>query len=104
MTSANFAAAQNRVLERRQRLELEARARFVEQQRASRFNSTTLDRLPGPLNSLTKSGILVWDMVKGRDGTKPIFRVGQVDAELLDEELLDLLNGQVGEALKYFGV
>jgi hypothetical protein len=30
--------------------------------------------------------------------------VGQVDAELLDEELLDLLKGQVGNALKYFGV
>jgi hypothetical protein len=27
-----------------------------------------------------------------------------VDAELLDEELLGLLKGQVGEALKYFGV
>jgi peroxin-2 len=26
-----------------------------------------------------------------------------VDAELLDEELLELLKGQVGEALKYFG-
>lgn len=33
----------------------------------------------------------------------PYFRVGQVDAELLDEELLQLLRGQVGDALKYFG-
>jgi peroxin-2 len=30
--------------------------------------------------------------------------VGQVDAELLDEELLELLKGQVGEGLKYLGV
>ena len=30
--------------------------------------------------------------------------MGQVDAELLDEELLDLLKGQVGEGLKYLGV
>lgn len=104
MTSANFAAAQKRVLERRQRLELEAQARLAEQQRASRIDPSTLERLPGPLTRLTKSGILVWDTVKGRDGTKPIFRVGQVDAELLDEELLDLLKGQVGESLKYFGV
>ena len=104
MTSANFAAAQKRVLERRQRLELDAQTRLAEQQRASRINSTALERLPGPLNRLTQSGLLVWDQVKGRDGTKPIFRVGQVDAELLDEELLGLLKGQVGEALKYFGV
>lgn len=104
MTSANFAAAQKRVLERRQRLELEAQTRLAEQQRASHINSAALDRLPGPLNRLTQSGLLVWDKVKGRDGTKPIFRVGQVDAELLDEELLGLLKGQVGEALKYFGV
>jgi len=33
----------------------------------------------------------------------PHFRVGQVDAELLDEELLSLFGGQVSEALKYFG-
>jgi peroxin-2 len=104
MSSANFAAAQKRVLERRQRLELEAQTRLREQQRTSRLDSATLDRLPYPLNRLTKSGVLVWDNVKGRDGTKPVFRVGQVDAELLDEELLDLLKGQVGEALKYFGV
>lgn len=104
MSSANFAAAQKRVLERRQRLELEAQTRFAEQQRSSRFDAAALDRLPYPLHSLIKSGVLVWDTVKGRDGTKPVFRVGQVDAELLDEELLDLLKGQVGEALKYFGV
>ncbi|EED16667.1 peroxisome biosynthesis protein (Peroxin-2), putative [Talaromyces stipitatus ATCC 10500] len=100
MTSADFAAAQKRVLERRQRLELEAQTRLVEQQRASHINSA---RLPDPLNRLTQSGFLIWDKVKGRDGTKPIFRVGQVDAELLDEELLGLLKCQVGEALKYFG-
>lgn len=104
MTSANFAAAQRRVLERRQRLELETQTRLAEQQRASRINSTALERLPSPLNRLTQSGFLIWDTVKGRNGTKPIFRVGQVDAELLDEELLGLLKGQVGEALKYFGV
>jgi peroxin-2 len=50
------------------------------------------------------AGWTLWNSVKGRDGTRPAFRVGQVDAELLDEELLGLMKGQVGDALKYFGV
>lgn len=104
MTSANFAAAQKRVLERRRRLEAEARARVAEQQRASRIDPAALERLPYPLNRLSGSGLQLWDRIKGREGTRPSFRVSQVDAELLDEELLDLLKGQVGEALKYFGV
>ncbi len=45
----------------------------------------------------------VWESINGRKGTNPSFRVGQVDAELLDEELLGLLKGQVGDASKYFG-
>ncbi|CAK7218035.1 peroxisome assembly protein (Peroxin-2) [Sporothrix curviconia] len=32
---------------------------------------------------------------------RPAFRVSQVDAELLDEELLELLRGQVADALQY---
>ena len=36
-------------------------------------------------------------------GTRPAFRVGQVDAELLDEELLNLLKNQAGEGFKLFG-
>lgn len=103
MSSTNFAAAQERVLERRRLREAEARARLAERQRAS-ANSTTVRRLPYPLNRLPTSGWMFWDTVKGRDGTRPAFRVGQVDAELLDEELLGLLKGQVGDALKYFGV
>jgi peroxin-2 len=105
MTSANFAAAQQRLLERRQRREAESHARLLEQQQsASRINSAALSRLPGPLGKAAQSGLSVWNKIKGRDGTSPVFRVGQVDAELLDEELLGLLQGQVGEALKYFGV
>jgi peroxin-2 len=104
MTSANFAAAQRRVLERRRLLEAETRTRLADQQRASRVNHATLERLPYPLNRLSGSGLHVWNQIQGREGTRPQFRVGQVDAELLDEELLGLLNGQVGEALKYFGV
>ncbi|RWQ98511.1 putative peroxisome biosynthesis protein [Paecilomyces variotii] len=103
MSSANFAAAQKRVLERRRQREAETRARIAEQQRASRVNRAAVERLPAPLNRLSGAGLALWDTVKGREGTRPAFRVGQVDAELLDEELLGLLKGQVGEALKYFG-
>lgn len=104
MSSTNFAAAQERVLERRRLREAEARARRAEQHRASPINSATVQRLPYPLNRLPGAGWSLWNTVNGREGTRPAFRVGQVDAELLDEELLGLLKNQVGDALKYFGV
>lgn len=104
MSSTNFAAAQQRVLERRHLRETERRARLADQQRASSVNQAAVQRLPYPLNRLPVSGFWLWDSLKGREGNRPAFRVGQVDAELLDEELLDLLKGQVGEALKYYGV
>ncbi|RAQ68632.1 peroxisome biosynthesis protein (Peroxin-2) [Aspergillus flavus] len=103
MSSTNFAAAQERVLERRRLREAEARARFAEQQRTSPVNHPAFQRLPYPLNRLPVSGLSFWNTIKGREGNRPAFRVGQVDAELLDEELLGLLKGQVGNALKYFG-
>lgn len=104
MSSANFAAAQQRVLERRRLRETETRARFADQQRASPVNHAAIQRLPFPLNRLPLSATWLWSSLTGREGNRPAFRVGQVDAELLDEELLDLLKGQVGEALKYYGV
>lgn len=36
--------------------------------------------------------------------SRPAFRVGQLDTELLDEELLGLLKGQLWNGLKYFRV
>jgi peroxin-2 len=104
MTSANFAAAQRRVLERRRLLDAEAHNRTAEPNRAVRVHAATLAELPFPLNRLSGSALHLWDTIKGREGTRPSFRVGQVDSELLDEELLGLLKGQFGEALKYFGV
>ena len=104
MSSTNFAAAQERVLERRRQREAEARTRHAAQQRTSPISPATVQRLPYPLNRLPSSGWQLWNSIKGRHGTRPAFRVGQVDAELLDEELLGLLKGQVGDALKYFGV
>lgn len=101
MPSADFAAAQERLAARRRQREVEARAR-ADVQRASHANQ--LSRLPFPFNRLGGAGLSVWDAIRGREGTQPAFRVGQVDAELLDEELLELLKGQVGEGLKLFGV
>lgn len=40
--------------------------------------------------------------VVGDISTRPAFRVGQLDTELLDEELLDLLKQQLWGGLKYF--
>jgi peroxin-2 len=102
MTSNDFALAQQRLATRRQAREAEAQSRIAAQQEASRAEQQ-LSRLPYPLGRLGRAGLSTWDSIKGREGTRPAFRVGQVDAELLDEELLDLLKGQVGEGLKYFG-
>ncbi|KAF3484084.1 peroxisomal biogenesis factor 2 [Arthroderma uncinatum] len=100
MTSANFVAAQERVLERRRQRELEARNRLSNT--ASRL-PPAVSNLPYPLSNIPARGLALWDTLRGREGTRPAFRVGQVDAELLDEELITLLKGQVGEGLKYFG-
>ncbi|KAI9771230.1 MAG: peroxisome assembly protein (Peroxin-2) [Geoglossum umbratile] len=102
MTSGDFSLAQERLATRRRLREAESEARLA-QQKASHA-STAFDRLPFPVSRIGRVSRDVWDSVKGREGTRPAFRVGQVDAELLDEELLELLKGQVGEGLKYFGV
>ena len=102
MTSIDFAAAQQRVAERQQRQVAEPRARLQSQR--DLHASSVVERLPKPLQSFGRYGLTTWDVIKRREGTKPAFRVGQVDAELLDEELLELLKGQVGDGLKYFGV
>ncbi|PHH71727.1 hypothetical protein CDD83_5110 [Cordyceps sp. RAO-2017] len=57
-----------------------------------------MQRLPFPLSRLAPA----WEAASSREGTRPAFRVAQVDAELLDDELVELLRGQVGDALKYF--
>ncbi|EEQ86574.1 peroxisomal biogenesis factor 2 [Blastomyces dermatitidis ER-3] len=100
MTPTNFAAAQERILERRRLREAEAPSRIPE---PSTRLPAAIGKLPYPLSRASDAGIMLWDTIKGREGTKPAFRVGQVDAELLDEELLALLKAQVGEGLKYFG-
>ena len=102
MTSVDFAAAQQRVAERRRQRAAELHSQIESQRSAHASNA--LSRLPHNLQGIGQHGLAAWDVIKGREGTRPAFRVGQVDAELLDEELLELLKGQVGEGLKYFGV
>jgi len=102
MTNNDFTLAQQRLAARRQAREIEAQSRIAAQQEASRATDQ-LSRLPFPLGRLGQAGVSTWNNISGREGTRPAFRVGQVDAELLDEELLELLKGQVGEGLKYFG-
>jgi len=89
MPAADFAAAQQRLASRRaQRAAHNAHQSPSHAPRRIPFTS--------PLSTF-------WTTISSRSGTRPAFRVGQVDAELLDNELLELLKGQVGEALKFFG-
>ncbi|KAI5299946.1 Urmylation protein [Ascosphaera pollenicola] len=94
----SFAAAQERVLQRRGERERELRS-------SSSLPSASANgaHLHPLLNRATAPPRRAWNQVKGREGTNPLFRVGQVDAELLDEELLGLFNEQIRDALKYFG-
>ncbi|CAD6442059.1 7a6c81f8-e936-454f-b5ce-9e0da55e43b4 [Sclerotinia trifoliorum] len=101
MTSNDFIVAQQRVAARRQAREVAAQTHL--NRRRNTAISQRVSSLPFPLSRIGTAGLTTWDMISGREGTRPSFRVGQVDAELLDEELLDLLKGQVGEGLKYFG-
>jgi peroxin-2 len=99
MPAADFAAAQARLAARRQEIERQRTTR-----QTSREASLPTSKLPFPFRNIGDASLSLWDSIRGREGTRPAFRVGQVDAELLDEELLDLLKGQVGEGLKYHGV
>ncbi|KAI1368305.1 Pex12 amino terminal region-domain-containing protein [Xylaria arbuscula] len=101
-SSTSFAEAQQRLALRRQAREREAQAHLTAHREASRAWSQ-VTRLPFPLDRLGSSSLSAWELVSSREGTRPAFRVGQVDAELLDGELVQLLRDQVGDALKYLG-
>lgn len=100
MTTPDFAAAQERI-NTRHRDQVQAQTRLWS---GNIQTLNTLNRLPFPLKSIGLQGLAVWNHITGTEGTRPAFRVGQVDAELLDEELLELLKAQVGDGLKFFGV
>ena len=98
MASDDFAAAQKRILARQHARATESQARVEERkQRAIALRA----RFPVPG---IERGLQAWDRLNNSEGTRPAFRAGQLDAELLDEELLELLKGQVGEGLRFFGV
>jgi peroxin-2 len=102
MSSPDFAAAQARVLARRAAA---ARPALIPPSSAPPTLPPALQNLPPALRSLASNTLSTWStLTHGASGTHtPYFRVGQVDAELLDDELLSLLRTQVGDALKYFG-
>lgn len=100
MSTGSFAAAQQRILARQEARRLEAQnARHEE---ITRLQSSPVGRLPFPLNRTAGSLAHFYSVIAANTGTSPAVRVSQVDAELLDEELLTLLRTQITDALKYF--
>ena len=100
MSPGSFAAAQQRIQARQEARRKEAQAAQLLTQQAT--NSSSISRLPFPLNRTAGPLTSLWTTISSDDGTNPSIRVGQVDAELLDEELLTLLRSQISDALKYF--
>ncbi|KXT01243.1 hypothetical protein AC578_3803 [Pseudocercospora eumusae] len=97
---ADFAAAQKRILQRRAARESALTAANA----AARESRTAqLTALPPQLRTYAFDFLTLCHFLKSPYGTRPAFRVGQVDAELLDEALLDLLKKQAGEGLKLYG-
>lgn len=98
---ADFAAAQQRIQARRAASDAVAASRS--RVRCHTLNESQFAKLPSPLQAFIFESSHLWSTLRSPFGTSPAFRVGQVDAELLDEELLDLLGKQVGDGLKLFG-
>ncbi|KAK4945998.1 peroxisome assembly protein (Peroxin-2) [Elasticomyces elasticus] len=98
MSSSSFAAAQERILARQAARQQEARVAHPHAGLPTSRNPLT--RIAHTLRPGLSS---FWSTLLESEGTRPAFRVGQVDAELLDEELLGLLKTQVGDGLKYLG-
>ncbi|KAL7273741.1 peroxisome assembly protein (Peroxin-2) [Rhizina undulata] len=69
-------------------------------QRAVERIDNVRSRQADPAPSGRLASLFTGDGVLGSG--KPAFRVGQLDTELLDEELLELLKGQLWGGLKYF--
>lgn len=97
---ADFAAAQKRIQQRRL---ARAEALTAAETGQSQLRAAQLTSLPPTLRTYAFDILSFWHSLRSPYGTRPAFRVGQVDAELLDEALLGLLKKQAGEGLKYFG-
>jgi len=103
MSNTTFAQAQQRLAERRAQRETASRARIAQMQSESALRANIASNSSPLFRRIGLSALSAWDAISSREGTRPAFRVGQVDAELLDEELVELLRGQVADALRYFG-
>lgn len=99
-SSGTFATAQQRIQARQEARRQEVLA--TQQAQHALAQESPLGRLPPPLNRAAGPLTSLWATLLDSRGTQPAVRVGQVDAELLDEELLTLLKSQIGDALKYF--
>lgn len=95
---ADFAAAQARIIERRAASQ---QALAAERSASDAIRSAQLTRLPPSLRSHVIS--LLNFPQNSLFGSRPAYRVGQVDSELLDEALLSLLKKQASEGLKLYG-
>ena len=85
--------AQQRIADLANRRTLEAR------------NARDNDILGSRLSRVTTEGFgNISERINNGNLGKPAFRVGQLDTELLDEELLDLLKGHLWSGFKYFNV
>ncbi|KAF2221666.1 Pex12 amino terminal region-domain-containing protein [Elsinoe ampelina] len=100
MTSPDFAAAQQRILARRT---ARAAPNPTNLPSLPTHLPAQLSALPPPLLAAAQTSLTFLHSLRSPYGTRPAFRVGQLDAELLDEELLTLFKAQVGDGLKYFG-
>ncbi|KKA28789.1 hypothetical protein TD95_002825 [Thielaviopsis punctulata] len=101
-TNFNFLEAQQRIVARRSAREANHIAQISSARDANSIRRH-LTQLPGPLSRLTTLyDALTFSSMSPSDSSRLQFRIGQVDAELLDTELVELLRGQVNEGLKYF--
>ncbi|KAK3694908.1 Pex12 amino terminal region-domain-containing protein [Podospora appendiculata] len=101
--TGSFAQAQERLAARRRAREAQVAARVAAQQSESQLRARIAATQSPLLRSIGSSTLSLWDAISSREGTRPAFRVGQVDAELLDEELVELMRGQVSDGLRYVG-
>ncbi|RKF56240.1 Peroxisomal biogenesis factor 2 [Erysiphe neolycopersici] len=101
MTKYELASAQQRLAARRAAATSpKAPSTSIEPSSSLLGQNSRLLAILGQFQAITWKG---YENVSRREGTRPSYRVGQFDAEQLDQELLEILQRQVVDGLKYFG-
>lgn len=101
MTNYELALAQQRLAARRAAAASQkASSTSIQPPSSLSVRNFRLSTILGQFQAIVREG---FENVSRREGTRPFYRVGQFDAEQLDEELLELLKRQVADGLKYFG-